>query len=95
MFRSICVIVMIGVSSMCAAQSSPPCKAVEHYGVKGCELLPDRTCPAGYHQQAVDPPNPMMKGPTYLMCVPDKAQPKEQKPQQEQKPQETPPGAHR
>ena len=92
--RLTCVL-MFGLGSMCAAQTPPNCKAVEHYGVKGCELLPDRTCPAGYHQQAVDPPNSMMKGPTYLMCVPDKPQPKAQKPPEEQKPQETPPRGSR
>jgi hypothetical protein len=52
---------------------------MERYGVKGCELLPDQSCPPGYHKQAVGPPDPRMKAPTVLMCVPDKPEPKEQK----------------
>jgi hypothetical protein len=76
---------LIALTSICAAQSSSECKPVEHYGVKGCELLPDRTCPAGYHQQAVSPPDPRMAGPTHLMCVPDNPEPKKDKPK-EQKP---------
>jgi hypothetical protein len=63
-----------------AAEPPPTCKPVKHYGVSGCELLPGQTCPPGYHKQAVDPPDPRMKGPSYLMCVPDKPQPKEQPP---------------
>ena len=64
------------------AQSPPPnCKAVVRYGVKGCEILPDGTCPPGYHKEAVSPPDPRMKAPTFLMCVPDKPESKEQKPQ--------------
>jgi hypothetical protein len=62
------------------AQEAPSCKPVQHYGVKGCELLPDHTCPAGHHKQAVNPPNPQMMGPTYLMCVPDKPPAKEEPP---------------
>jgi hypothetical protein len=80
------IVVLLG--SMIAAEStaaeSPACKPVKHYGVSGCELLPDQTCPPGYHKQPVDPPNPQMKGPTYLMCVADKSQPKQQ-------PSKTPP----
>jgi hypothetical protein len=71
---------MLFLASVSAAQSAPACKPVTRYGVSGCELLPDRTCPAGYHQQVVDPPDPRMKAPSYLMCVPDKPQPKEQSP---------------
>ena len=62
------------------AQETPSCKAVQHYGVKGCDLLPDKSCPPGYHKQAVGPPNPQMMGPTFLMCVADKALEKEQPP---------------
>jgi hypothetical protein len=55
------------------AQDPPAaCKPVKQYGVSGCELLPDHTCPPGYHKQVVDPPNPQMKAPSRLMCVPDK-----------------------
>jgi hypothetical protein len=72
------IVVLLG--SMVTAETAPVCKPVKHYGVGGCQLLPGQTCPPGYHKQAVDPPNPMMKGPTYLMCVPDKPQPKEQPP---------------
>ena len=77
-------LVVLAWSTMCLAQSSE-CKPVERYGVKGCELLPDRTCPAGYHKQAVSPPNPRMAGPTFLMCVPDNPQPKEEKPKQQKR----------
>jgi hypothetical protein len=72
------IVVLLG--SMSATESSPACKVVKHYAVSGCELLPGQTCPPGYHKQAVEPPNPRMAGPTYLMCVADKPQPKEQPP---------------
>ncbi len=74
---------LVTFSSLCAAQSSPDCKPVERYGVKGCEIRPDRSCPAGYHQQAVNPPDRRMAGPTYLMCVPDNPPPKEEKNKQQ------------
>jgi len=78
--------VMFLVASLSAAQSAPACKPVTRYGVSGCELLPDRTCPPGYHQKVVDPPDPRMKAPSVLMCVPDK-----QEPQQKDKPPDKPP----
>lgn len=87
-YRSTCIIALM-LSALCAAQSSSACKPVEHYGVKGCELLPDRTCPTGYHQQAVNPPNPQMMTPTFLMCVSDKTQTQKEKPKQ-QKPDSPP-----
>jgi len=68
-----------------AAEQPPSCKPVERYGVKGCEILPDQTCPPGYHKQVVDPPNPMMKTPSYLMCVPDKSEQKDRKPDSQKK----------
>lgn len=59
--------------SIVHAEAPPPsCKPVNHYGVSGCAPLPDQSCPSGYHKQPVNPPNPKMMGPTYLMCVPDK-----------------------
>jgi hypothetical protein len=61
-----------------ATDPPPACKPVKHYNVAGCEPLADQSCPAGYHKQAVDPPNSMMKGPTYLMCVADKPPAKDQ-----------------
>ena len=67
---------------LASAGEPPSCKPVEHYGVKGCELLEGQTCPAGYHKQAVNPPNAAMMGPTYLMCVPDQKPPQEQKKRQ-------------
>jgi hypothetical protein len=74
------LIVIVGLNATAAAQSPPAgCKPVERYGVKGCEPLPDQTCPPGYHKEAVGPPDPRMKAPTVLMCVPDKPEPKEQK----------------
>ncbi len=76
------IVVLLGsmIAAEWTAAESPACKPVKRYGVSGCELLPDRTCPRGYHQQVVDPPDPRMKAPSYLMCVPDKPQPKEQPP---------------
>lgn len=59
-------------ASVAATNTPSACKPVKQYGVSGCELLPDHTCPAGYHKQAVGPPNPQMKAPARLMCVPDK-----------------------
>lgn len=59
-------------ASMTATNPPSACKPITHLGVSGCELLPDHTCPPGYHVQAVGPPNPQMKAPTRLMCVPDK-----------------------
>ena len=74
----------------------PPssCKPVKQYGVSGCELLPDRTCSPGYHKQVVDPPNPLMKAPSRLMCVPDKPssdKPASDKPAPEKPPAKDPP----
>lgn len=60
---------------MTAARPPSNCKPVTHLGVSGCDLLPDRSCPKGYHIKAVEPPNPQMKAPTRLMCVPDKPSP--------------------
>ena len=80
--RTVAIVGMtFGLSLLVGAQSSPGCKSVEHYGVKGCEPLPDQSCPAGHHKQAAEPSNPQMKGPTFLMCVPDKPEPKKQKPE--------------
>jgi hypothetical protein len=59
-------------ASMAATNPTSSCKPVTYLGVSGCELLPDRTCPKGYHVQTVGPTNPQMKAPTRLMCVPDK-----------------------
>jgi hypothetical protein len=62
--------------SMTAANPPSNCKSVTHLGVSGCELLPDHTCPTGYHVEAVGPANPQMKAPSRLMCVQDKPSPK-------------------
>jgi len=78
---------MAALISIGRAEARPPaCKPVTHYGVSGCASLPDQTCPAGYHKQAVNPPNPKMMGPTYLMCVPDKPPAKEEPPKPQPKP---------
>jgi len=69
---------IVGLSAVGAAQPALTCKPVERYGVKGCEILPDQTCPPGYHKQAVGPSDPRMKGPTFLMCVADEPPPKQQ-----------------
>jgi hypothetical protein len=66
------IVVVVLLGSMGAAESSRACKRVKQYGVSGCELLPDRTCPPRYHKQAVGPPDPRMKAPSRLMCVADK-----------------------
>jgi hypothetical protein len=68
------------LSSPSAVDSSAACKPVKHYAVSGCELLPNQTCPRGYHKRPVGPSSPQMKSPTYLMCVPDKPSSKEQPP---------------
>ncbi len=73
-------VIAVALLSLNAAASEPACKPVTHYGVSGCELLPDKSCPAGHHKQAVNPPNPQMMGPTFLMCVPDKSPAKEEPP---------------
>jgi hypothetical protein len=73
-------IIAVALASMNAAGSAPACKPVTHYGVSGCETLPDHTCPVGHHKQAVGPPNPQMMGPTFLMCVPGKPPAKEAPP---------------
>ena len=84
---SVSVIVIL-LGSLSAAESSPACKPVKRYGVSGCELRPDRTCPPGYHKEAVGPPDPRMKAPAYLMCVAGKPKPQEQPP-------DTPPKSNR
>ena len=73
------------LSSTFAADSSSGCRAVKHYGVNGCELLRNQTCPRGYHKQSVGPSNPQMKSPTYLMCVADKSSLREQPPKKRSK----------
>lgn len=86
-------VIAVGLLSVNAAPSDPACKPVTHYGVSGCELLPGQTCPAGHHKQAVNPPNPQMMGPTYLMCVPDKPPAKEEPPKSPPKPDQRSPDA--
>ena len=79
--------VVLAFSGWIAAADPPVgCKSVKHYNVTGCEVLPDQTCPAGYHKQAVDPPNPMMKSPSYLMCVADEPPAKKLPPKRAPKP---------
>ena len=71
-----------------ATDAPPPtCKPVKVYGVSGCELLPDHTCPPGYHKQVVNPPDPRMKAPSRLMCVPDKPGAEKPPSQEPSKPQ--------
>jgi hypothetical protein len=64
-------------ASTSAPEPAPGCKPVTHFGVSGCALLPDQTCPPGYHKQVVNPPDPRMKAPSFIMCVADKPQPKD------------------
>jgi hypothetical protein len=49
---------------------SAACKAVTHWGIKGCERFTDGSCPKGHTQHVACPANPMIKAPCYLMCVP-------------------------
>jgi hypothetical protein len=80
MRRTFTCAMALALCSLLSAQSASSCKPVRRYGVSGCEMLPDQSCPAGYHKQAVDPPDPRMKAPSYLMCVADKPPAKEQPP---------------
>jgi hypothetical protein len=80
MVRMAAGVIVLSVAAISAAQSAPACKPVTRYGVNGCERLPDHSCPPGYHEKVVDPPDPRMKSPSYIMCVADKPQPKEQPP---------------
>jgi hypothetical protein len=80
MVRMAAGVIIVLLGSMSPAQSPPACKSVTRYGVSGCELLPDQSCPRRYHKQIVDPPNPQMTSPSFLMCVADKPQSKEQPP---------------
>jgi hypothetical protein len=71
------------------ARDKPPaqsdvCKSATHWGVKGCEPLPDGSCPKGYTKQPACPSNPQMKAPCWLMCVP--TQKKHQSGNADQKP---------
>ena len=86
---AVCAFALL-LGSMLAQDPPASCKPITRYGVTGCELLPDRTCPAGYHQKVVDPPDPRMKAPSVLMCVPDKPEP-----QQKDKPTDKPPKSNR
>lgn len=79
-------VIVIALASMTAEDLPPSCKPVSRYGVNGCELLPGQTCPPGYHKEAVNPPNPKMMGPTYLMCVADKPPAKQEPPKPQPKP---------
>lgn len=76
--RVLLLIFLGAVCSLCSAQQSQQgqpanCKPITYFGVSGCEVLSDGTCPAGYHRQAVGPSDPRMKAPTRLMCVADNA----------------------
>jgi hypothetical protein len=55
-----------------SSPESGECKSVSHYGVHGCEPLPDATCKDAYQKQWACPPNPNMKAPCYLECIPKK-----------------------
>ena len=53
-------------------EQPPQCRPVTRYNVKGCEPESDGSCKKGYKKKWVCPPNPMMKAPCYLICVPEK-----------------------
>jgi len=85
-FVSLALAAILLMSAALMASDPPPtCKPVKLYGVSGCELLPDQSCPPGYHKEVVSPPDPRMKAPSRLMCVPDKAP--EKPPAKDTKPQ--------
>ena len=78
--RTLCrTLLLVAMALLPVSMSADPpksCKPATLYGVSGCELLPDHTCPPGYHKESVGPPNPKMKAPARLMCLPDKPAPK-------------------
>ncbi len=89
-FLGLCAMILVAVSM--ATENPPPgCKPLTYMGVSGCELLPNRTCPKGYHAEAVGPANPRMKAPSRLMCVPNK--PSQQKAPSERAPEPKQPGS--
>jgi hypothetical protein len=55
------------------------CKPVTRFGVHGCDPLRNGSCPKGYDWISVCPPNPTMKAPCRLMCVPHRKQEKKEK----------------
>ena len=78
---------LVAPRSIMASDPPPSCKPIKQYGVSGCELLPDRSCPPGYHKDVVNPPDPRMKAPSRLMCVPDKPAPEKPPAKDPAKPQ--------
>jgi hypothetical protein len=83
------LLVFLGCACLALAQQAPPpdCKPITYFGVTGCELSAQGECPKGYHKQGVCPPDPKMKAPCRLMCVPDTAPKTKGKPDAEpQKP---------
>lgn len=83
------LLLVVGCVCWGVAQRVPQsdCKPVKRYGIHGCDPVRNGSCPKDYDWKGVCPPNPMMKGPCVLMCVPHrkeekkgKASPKAQSP---------------
>jgi hypothetical protein len=52
-------------------EGPPGCQALNYFGVQGCQLSAQGTCPKGYHKQLACPTNPAIKAPCRQMCVAD------------------------
>jgi len=60
----------------------PGCQPLTYFGVQGCQLSAQGTCPKGYHKQLACPTNPMIKAPCRQMCVADPVPGKKVKPRE-------------
>ena len=52
-------------------EGPPACEPLTYFGVQGCQLSAQGSCPKGYHKQLACPTNPMIKAPCRQMCVGD------------------------
>jgi hypothetical protein len=52
-------------------EGPPACEPLTYFGVQGCQLSAQGSCPKGYHKQLACPTNPMMQAPCRQMCVAD------------------------
>ena len=75
------LLLVVGCVCLGLAQPVPrnDCKPVKRYGVHGCDPARNGSCPKGYDWIGVCPPNPMMKAPCVLMCVPHRQEEKKGK----------------
>ena len=63
-------------------EGPPGCQALTYFGVQGCQLSAQGTCPQGYHKQLACPTNPMIKAPCRQMCAADPVRGKKVKPRE-------------